>query len=499
LWADNKDKAFKLLKEESIDLVLLDLELTPGNHEGEEILKWIRSEQLFIPVIVFTKFHEIDQVKTLLIKSELAADDYIAKIEMIESNNYALLLESMKINLYKYSKVRNKIGILITHGTDTMAFGFSVLKYLIKKYNINLSITGSQIPLSGYFSVSDAIGNLKRSLFVINRFRPPSLSFVFNEGEKIFDGSIRKICKSNVDGFEGNIIMSSKWWDDEIITKNSMISYIDQKLDTLYLIRTGGTIESEADPDTGALVATGDFVLTYITSTLQKEFVNGDVLPEGKSLKKDSSCLTMEHWFNVGKLVENICTKENLPCELDFNFAPDVYPLFLNPFYKSKDYEKMIDMGAEGFVVLGYGAGNGNIDDTEFSLLSVLKEKINESKFFVMNSQVPIDDYDFNYEAGRKFIEIGALPSGNLSFEESQVRLSYILGHKELILEKCREKNLDYKRVVKSLFIAGMKFKTKARKREAKKLTGLKIYGKDILADPWINFKEALDLILGII
>ena len=41
----------------------------------------------------------------------------------------------------------DKIAILITHGTDTLAWTHAFVRYAIKNNKINIAITGSRMPL----------------------------------------------------------------------------------------------------------------------------------------------------------------------------------------------------------------------------------------------------------------------------------------------------------------------------------------------------------------
>ena len=76
-----------------------------------------------------------------------------------------------------------------------------------------------------------------------------------------------------------------------------------------------------------------------------------------------------------------------------------------------------------------------------------------------MSSQVPLDTYDIDYQAGQIPLYYGLLPSGELSYPEAQTKLAYILGHKKMIIEKASEFNLTYEQLVKSCFMSGVKFR----------------------------------------
>ncbi|MGR6835606.1 response regulator transcription factor [Syntrophomonas erecta] len=74
VWAYDGNEAWKKIKEENPDLIILDLML-PGK-DGLEICRELRSENNQIPIIMLTaKDDEIDKVVGL----ELGADDYVTK------------------------------------------------------------------------------------------------------------------------------------------------------------------------------------------------------------------------------------------------------------------------------------------------------------------------------------------------------------------------------------------------------------------------------------
>ena len=100
-----------------------------------------------------------------------------------------------------------------------------------------------------------------------------------------------------------------------------------------------------------------------------------------------------------------------------------------------------------------------------------------------MSSQVPIDNYDIDYQAGQLPLYYGALPSGDLSYPEAQTKLAYILGHKDLILEEAEKHNLTYELLVKSCFLSGIKFTKKENERTFRHIS-LKECGCKVVIHP---------------
>lgn len=71
-------------------------------------------------------------------------------------------------NIYKY---RNDYdGIVLSHGTDTMAYTASMLSFMVQNLNIPVVLTGSQVPINVMWS--DAPDNLRLAFAAVVRCRP---------------------------------------------------------------------------------------------------------------------------------------------------------------------------------------------------------------------------------------------------------------------------------------------------------------------------------------
>ncbi len=81
--------------------------------------------------------------------------------------NNLLMLDSTNIHPEEWQLIANEIArnkdlfdaIIITHGTDTLAYTASVLSYMLSGIDIPIVITGSQLPIS--HPLTDAISNLR--------------------------------------------------------------------------------------------------------------------------------------------------------------------------------------------------------------------------------------------------------------------------------------------------------------------------------------------------
>ncbi len=85
-------------------------------------------------------------------ESDAQADqpDLILESEALASGKTDLVGE-IAVALRRSGRVENRQAILITHGTDTMAWAFAYLRYALSGLPINLALTGSQLPLEGTF------------------------------------------------------------------------------------------------------------------------------------------------------------------------------------------------------------------------------------------------------------------------------------------------------------------------------------------------------------
>lgn len=461
-----------------LDIVLLDIEF-PDSAKGFEVADEIEKEKLNLPFIFLTHHEEPDVIRQALNEKGYRYSSYCTKKEIFGDKKYEILVNKIEELFNKTGRFKNRYGILITHGTDTMAWGFAMLKYALKKLKTNIAMTGSQMPLEGFYSPSDAIGNLRTSLYILSRLYPSGIYVVFNNGKTVFSSHLQKVRKWDFDAFFGKIIGRAAWdglkiYDDSI---QSPSIHPEPYLERLYLIRTGGTIEAEKDPQTGALRATGDFVSAYLSTTLAKEFIRGDILNCYPSLKKDSSYLSEEHWKQVCDWVKEIENKEgNSECEVDWNFNGNVDSIICHPFLKRDSYEKLFNSEKKGIILLGYGAGNANVDpepdkNNQSLITDALISAVENGKIIIVSSQVPLEIYDFDYEAGRRLLEIGAIPSGALSFPEAQVKLAYILGHEKQIEETAKKKGLTNYQLIKAAFLAGVEFRKEESKKEYEEIT----------------------------
>jgi len=490
-----------------IDLIILDLIFKSnfGEERSFQFLKHLKEYYPKIPVLLLSATKNIEDLKKAGFEEDYKPDDFISKNISINKGqdedvldpDFEPIYNAVLKLLYNFGKIPVKNGVLITHGTDTMPWALAILRYGLYNVKTNIIITGSQLPLEGTFSPSDAIGNMLTSVKLLNMIEPPNIIQVFNDGIHIFNKNLVKVKKWSFDAFNGKSFGKIENEELKVYEKNVSILSKKNKLDELYFIKTGGTIDSVLGKE--GLVAEGDFTAKYL-GELEKIYFSK--LITKKINPKDSSLFNPIDWKEMLETIKEWALAE-CDTKFDWNILLVLPSPFLDGGYYNVLYEKIIEK-YKGIIILGYGAGNINIFSSQktnstikysesfrnefgassfekqrsYSVIPFLEkiEKYNSNnpedyRFIIMGSQVPLDTYDIDYQAGRIPLFYGALPSGDLSYPEAQTKLAYILGHKELILKTASENGLTYEQLVKACFISGVQFRKNSNKLKFLKLS----------------------------
>lgn len=390
------------------------------------------------------------------------------------------------MTLYKTSR---RSAILITHGTDTLAWTHAAVRYAVKNNIVNIAITGSQIPMpDGVGDFSDAYANIGNSIRFLTQFTPPHIFTVFNNGQYAYSDSLYKINRWDNHAFEGDLIGTMQW--DEVQFHDEVVETTDlsTSLDTLYVITTGGTIESTFN-ENGVLSPQQDRLSKFIMTKFDNPDTKIIYVP---ACVIDSSDLTFAKMEAViGKVKE--CFDKIAPeskADVDLAFDKNVRIIYTDPFKSEEQYRKEID-GASAIVIAGYGGGNVNIDETSgFSPLGIIKE-ISAEIPVVLTSQVALGPADFIYENAWEAIVAGAISGVDLSIPEIQIRLSYLMGHRSQIEAYCQEHGATFMKVFEWLFMSGMKFRTHRSRRKYEELRGVSFKRRDLLIN--FSFEESLE------
>ncbi len=458
-FASTPEQGQKVLeKAADYDAVVLDLDLKPGGGGGLSLLGWLRSHRPSTAAVLLTSANDRLELARAFLDAtvapgfgvrELDPEEVVFKSALGTPKGLSLLQAAIERSLFRVGRVENEEAILVTHGTDTMAWGLAYLRYALKGLTMNVALTGSQIPLEGFFSVSDALGNLKTSLQLLNRLRPAHLFAVFQEGQVAYSGRLHKVRKWSTAAFDGRI--SAKLESDHLHSMRHdwvHIPYADQKLDRLHLVRTGGTIESKPSAS-GSLKPTADFVWRYLNDTLSGYFtdpVRHDLLA------LDSSNMGPEQWAKVARQIERVGG-----ATADTAFDLGVIPVYTNPLMTAADYSEVFSKCPRGAILLGYGGGNGNtLRKSERSVLPAIQAATEQGKYIAVGSQVPMEVYDIDYDTGRQLLEAGGIPCGDLPLAEAQMKLSYILGHDEVTQRLSATYGITPRELVIGAFLSGV-------------------------------------------
>jgi len=116
LWAEDEQQAEKIISENyHLDMVILDLEFRGSDIEGKELLQKLRrgkEKDFFFPIIVFSRCRDVDIIEELIKPMGVGADDYISKFDILEKNNFNLLVTLMARHMERYNQVHDMQKIL---------------------------------------------------------------------------------------------------------------------------------------------------------------------------------------------------------------------------------------------------------------------------------------------------------------------------------------------------------------------------------------------------
>lgn len=110
----------------------------------------------------------------------------------IQPEEWIEIADSIHNNYVNYD------GIVVTHGTDTMAYTASILTFILQNIPIPVVITGSQLPISNF--LTDAIDNLKLAL-TFSASEVPGVFLAFNRKIMLGCRSV-KVRTRGFDAFE---------------------------------------------------------------------------------------------------------------------------------------------------------------------------------------------------------------------------------------------------------------------------------------------------------
>lgn len=240
-------------------------------------------------------------------------------------------------------------GIVITHGTDTMAYTASMLSFMLENLRKPVILTGSQLPISS--PLSDAPGNLAAA-FAAAEAGIPGVSIAFHH--KIIRG-----CRA-------------------------------------VKVRTMG-LDAFAS----------------VNSPIRAE-----IFADGLHIYDNAPAPTGQTVLNC-----KICN--------------DVFLLKLIPGTNPAIFDMLAQMPYRGVILEAFGAGGLHFIRRDLS--EKIHSLVQNGIAVVVCSQCLYDSSDFSiYEVGRKILDAGAIPAGDMTTEAAVTKLMWALGQTDN-LELVRE------------------------------------------------------------
>ena len=251
----------------------------------------------------------------------------------IQSEEWQLIARSVYESLPDYD------GIVVTHGTDTMAYTASMLTFMLENLKKPVVLTGSQMPIS--LPLSDAPGNLAAAFAAVDAGLH-GVSVAFNH--KIILGCRAvKVRAMGIDAFA-----------------------------------------SVNSPIRGEVMANG--LAVYDNSPP----------PEGETALNSRLC-------------------------------NDVFLLKLIPGTNPRIFDALAQLPYRGVILEAFGAGGLHFIRRDLS--EKIRALVEKGIAVVVCSQCLYDASDFSiYEVGRKILEAGAIPAGDMTTEAAVTKLMWALG-----------------------------------------------------------------------
>lgn len=251
----------------------------------------------------------------------------------IQSEEWKLIAQSVYESLPDYD------GIVVTHGTDTMAYTASMLTFMLENLQKPVVFTGSQLPISS--PLSDAPGNLATAFAAVDAGLH-GVSVAFNH--KIIRGC--RAVKVRAMGFDAFASVNSRVRGE--------------------ILASGLTVYDHSSP------------------------------PEGQT-----------------RLNSRLCN--------------DVFLLKLIPGTNPQIFDALAQMPYRGIILEAFGAGGLHFIRRDLS--EKIYALVEKGMAVVVCSQCLYDTSDFSiYEVGRKILEAGVIPAGDMTTEAAVTKLMWALG-----------------------------------------------------------------------
>jgi len=385
--------------------------------------------------------------------------------------------------------MKKKIAFLVTHGTDTMAWGVNYLSYALKNMAFNVAVVGSQIPLEDTPNGSDGYLNLESAVFALSTLVPPHIFVPMNSGKMIFNNDVWKVDKWDTMAFDGNVIIRKN--SNHIIYDQGITIKEKSTIDKLYIVKTGGTLELTMDQGVLKPDKEKDSVSRFLKARFgEKEKEKSIHISEIESyslMAKDSSNMIPDDWKEITDFIVKKARENGYHPYRGEGIAENVPVIFSTPLTTAGEFDAF-SKDKPGIVFIGYGGGNINITpDSSHSPLQFFRNCRKQGRFIVLHSHPARGILDPIYETGRVvFDEKLAIPAMDFSIARCQIKLSYILGNIEKVKEFLKRRKMggeNLERIVALLFLSGAVFPRPETKDYFESLWQIQIPENDLLFD----------------
>ncbi|MBU0953483.1 MAG: asparaginase [Nanoarchaeota archaeon] len=243
-------------------------------------------------------------------------------------------------------------GVVIVHGTDTMAYSSSILSFMLGNIKKPVILTGSQRPWTE--PNSDARQNLIDAVRTASYGTEHSLKGVY----VVFHGKIIKGCRTR----------KSKYLERSELDAFETVNY----------------------PLVGMVSKERIMINPILLQTMQPHETNEAAMLDTK----------------IGRNV------------LMVTLTPGLNPLIFDSIRNKCD----------AIIIQAYGLGGMPIHGKE-TLLPMVKQWIDSGKIVAITSQACYETDLSQYEVGRRFLELGVIPTLDMTLESAYTKLMWVLGH----------------------------------------------------------------------
>jgi len=337
--------------------------------------------------------------------------------------NYVIITTNLFTAVYSYKKVifmnikksaRPHVLLITTGGTITM---------------VHDSATNSLVPAESSDELIKYVPEVKKvaDITKIDLFNIDSTNVQLDHWQKI-----ARLIYDNYSKYEAFVITHGT---DTLAYTASALSFMLQNLKKPVILTGSQMPLGEIGSD-----ARNNFINSFIAATKDLNEVAilfGEHIIRGSRAKKISAfhlnafqSVNEKPIGEVGlsiKLFEHRLRASRKKLKLTAEFNKNVFLLKLFPSISPRIFDKIIEMGYEGIVIEGFGAGN--IPTNQNTILPGIERAASKNIPIVIGTQCLLGEVDLSlYEVGVKAARFGAIPAFDMTLEATLCKLMYALG-----------------------------------------------------------------------